>query len=168
MDDNNITVMSDLSSTNYFIYKEKQYPFNLVIFTLFSKYFISNERQFQIEPNSGLQLLEDTEDDVNLTEESIRDFINYCQNHHINLTKENVPFVHKLAKKYVVPSLIKATENFITTHRKEFVIDILMMNKDKPDFETEEYEKMISTDMIDYIQNYQLWKVKWYGYSQTF
>ena len=75
MNDNNVTVLSDLSSTNFFVYKGKRYPFNIVLFNLFSQYFISNEQPVQ--PNSEITLLEELEDTINITESSIKDFINF-------------------------------------------------------------------------------------------
>lgn len=153
MDSNSVAVTSDLPLTNYFIYKEKQYPFNITLFKIFSRFFSSNQ---QLQPNSGIKLLEDTEDDINIPDASIRDFINYCQNKNINLTKENVLFVHKLAKKFIIPPLIKSAEDFITIHSKELVIEFLNIKRDQQQFNTNEYEEMIVIDLIEYIKNEKL------------
>lgn len=153
MNDISVSVSPDLSNTHFFIYKDKQYPFNMVIFNLFSQYFNSNR---QIQSNSGIKLIDDTDGDINIPDESINDFINYCQNKEINLTKINVPYIYKLAKKFIVPSLTKATEDFIASNKKEFVFEYLIMSKDHNEFETNKYEEMISDDLIDYAKDGKL------------
>ena len=154
MEDSGIDIHSILKGTNFFIYKEKLFPFNIVVFNCFSQYFTSN--QIQVEPNSTIKLLEDTEDTINLSEESINDFINYCQNQQIKLNRSNAPALRKLSKKYIVPSLLEATEQFITSHRHDLVVEYLNMKTSDNSFDTSDYEDMISKNMLEYIKDENL------------
>ena len=86
MEEIKIDAYRGFQATNNFIYKDKRYPFNIAIFNCFSQFFTSN--QLNIQPNSDIKLLDDTEDDTIMTDESINDFINHCHNQHIYLTKK--------------------------------------------------------------------------------
>lgn len=154
MEDTKVDTYYGVQCTNYFTYKDKLFPFNIVFFNCFSQYF--SFHHIQLEPNSTIKLLEYTEDDINLTDETINDFINYCQNQHIYLSKENVSSLHKLAKKFMVPKLLDSTEKFITAHRREFVIEYLSINESKENFTGNEYEEMISNDLIYYVKDERL------------
>ena len=150
---NSASVNSNLPHTHYFIYERKRYHFNMNMFNLFSDYFQSNQL---IQQNSEIELISDKEDCKNIPDGSIQDFINYCQNQKINFTKENVPFVYKLAKKYNVISLIKELDEFISTNSKDFVVEFLTMNQDQQNFNTTEYEDMIVNDINEYIRDDKL------------
>ena len=153
MSDHSVPVASNLSQTNYFIYKEKQYPFNIDLFNLFSRYFSSSQ---QIQPNSGIMLMNETDDDINIPDESIKDFISYCQYQQINLTTNNVQFVYILAKKFNVPSLIKKTEDFIFEHEKNLVVEFLIISNYHQEIDTQKYEEIIAHDLIEYIKDDKL------------
>ena len=57
---------SDLLVTHFFIYKGKQFPFNMNIFKCFSKYFYSNEHQYDL--NSNIDLFDESNKDINISE----------------------------------------------------------------------------------------------------
>lgn len=145
---------SELITTHFFIYKNNTFPFNINSFKCVSRYFDSI--QSQPEENTNIELLNESEDDITLDESLIKNFINFFHMNKITLNKQNVFPLLKLAKKFIVPSLIKATEKFITSHRKELVIEFLLMNEDQQDFNTEEYEEIISNNVTDFIEDKKL------------
>lgn len=156
MEEASVDLHNGLQGTNFFLYKGKKYPFNIVFFNCFSQYFTTNE--IQIPLNATIKLVNDSEDDTNFSEASINDFINYCQNQRINLNKENVVTLHRLSKMYNVPTLIESTENFLKNHKKEFIIEFLKMNQtgDGNSGYMYEYEELISSSISEFIDNNEL------------
>lgn len=150
MSHNTFTIISNLPPTNSFIYKEKQYPFNIIVFNQFSSYFESNQ------PNSIIKLIEDKEDDSTLSDSSIKDFINHCQCQNIILTNQNALPLYKLAKKYIVPTLINEIEKFIIDNKTDFLIQFLTIIQTQQGFDTKPYEEMLSNNFIDYIHDSHL------------
>lgn len=144
----------NLLCTHFFIYNEKKYPFNMFLFRCFSNYFNSNENQ--CEENRYINLQNKSDDYIKYSESAIKDFINYCHNHQIDLSKDNVPTLYNLAKKFKVPSLLTITEKYINDNGKEFVVDFLKMKQENKNFEIKEYEEMIAKDLADYIKDNQL------------
>ena len=141
----------DLPVTHFFLYKEKQFPFNMNIFKCFSQYFNSDEHQY--EENSIINLFDESEE---YSESSINDFINFCQHKKIKLNSDNIFPLHKLAKKYIVPSLIKSTNKYISMHQKDILIDLLLKSQDEEDTSSQEYEEALSNSLIQYIQDDRL------------
>lgn len=152
MMNNSLSVNSELPPTNVFLYKENKYPFNIIIFNQFSKYFEANPPQL----NSTIKLIDDSEDHFNLHVVAIKDFINYCQCVSIILTNENILTIHHLAKKYKVHTLIDKTEGFISDHKEDFLVEFLNLIQDQQDINTHQYEEIISENMLDYIEDDQL------------
>lgn len=100
------SIVSTLPTTNYFVYNEKKYPFNLCLFKLYSNFFASN--QFTL-PDVCVNLINESKYDIPLSEESILYFINYCQNQRnqkFDLKNDDILSVNYLAKQYQVQSLI--------------------------------------------------------------
>ena len=60
------------------MYKVKAFPFNMKLFNCSSDYFLSN--QDKIQQNGEINLIEESDGDIVLTDESIIDFVNFCQN----------------------------------------------------------------------------------------
>lgn len=54
-----------LPTTNYFLYKDKKYPFNFNLFRLFSA------EQFEVSPNVCINLIEESKCPFTLSEEYI-------------------------------------------------------------------------------------------------
>ena len=107
---------SEFPITNYFIYKNKMYPFNAGIFKIFSKKIDLDMFNKLIYIN----LLDDSEKGIQLSDDSISYFISYCQN--LGMPKEilnnnNIISINYLSKKYNVQSLIKLTDNYISENR---------------------------------------------------
>lgn len=67
----------------FFVYKEKRYPFNITLFNLFSLFF--KNPPLPIKENINLV---DLEDNIDISESIIYDFINFCQNNKIKLNKD--------------------------------------------------------------------------------
>ena len=127
-----IDANAGLASTHFFVYKGKRYPFNITLFKCFSQYFTSDNHQN--EENEEIKLIEESESDINLNDKIINDFINFCQSKNITLNKDNASQLHKLSKKFIVPTLSKSTEKFIQAHQKDFIIDFFTMNQNKKEF----------------------------------
>ena len=145
------TKVGGLPRTNAFVYKEREFSFNYKIFCNFSDYF--NSQNHENLPTEKINLLDGYEGNVDLNNDSINDFLNYCQNHQIQLTNENVVHLHILAKHYMVPTLLELTKKYISEHSSDFVIQFLSMNQDQKEFDDEEYEELISEHLIDYVQD---------------
>ena len=119
-----VSASSSLKATHSFIHNGKRYPFNMKLFKCFSQYFQINKNLFK--NINEINLLDDQEEKIALTESSINDFISFCHKDKIILTNENVLSLHILSKKYIVPSLIDTTANYITAHRKDLVVELLI------------------------------------------
>ena len=154
MNDNNLNVHSDLPATNYFVYGGKRFPFNIFLFNCYSQYFTSNPQIFQ--QSLDINLTDEFDANTALSEDSITNFINYCQKTDIILHNENVLSIHKLAKKFMVTSLIEITQKYISDHRNDFVIQFLTMNPEEQTSDTEQYEDIISDFLTEYVKDERL------------
>lgn len=143
-----------LLTTHFFIYKGKRYPFNMKLLKCFSQYFQTNKNLYK--NTTEIDLIDDSEDKIALIESAISDFISFCHSQKITIRKENALSLNILAKKYVVPILIESTNKFISTHQKDVVIDLLIINQDIKEFSTEEYEETISKDFQNYANDDRL------------
>ena len=154
MEEISVTANASLQPTHSFVYKGKKFPFNMKLFKCFSQYFKINKQQFA--NTTEIDIFNDQNEKINLSESSINDFINFCQSREITLNKDNSPSLHMLAKKYQVSSLIKLTTEFIFKHQKEIVIDFYILNQDEEDFDKAKYEEIISKDFLNYINDDKL------------
>lgn len=154
MEESLIDANTDLHATHFFLYKGKQYLFNMKLFKCFSQYFQKNKQMFK--GKSNIELVDESEPDSEYSESSINDFINFCQSKQITLNKTNVLPLHKLAKKYEVPSLVNATNKFISVHKKDVVLELLLLGQDADDTDNHEYEDMISINLPEYLTDQRL------------
>lgn len=153
MRNNSIHLDSNASLTHFFTYKKKAYPFNIVVFNLFSQYFDKRQNLSTVE----IKILEDNEEDnLNLAENAIEDFVNFCQNQPINITQDNFITIHKLATKFIVPSLIHATEAFFYANRQQLIDEYLSSLKDQQDMNPNEAEEIIANDFSKYVNDERL------------
>lgn len=68
----------------------------------------------------------------------------------------NVSSLHKLSKKFIVSSLTRATEKYITNHNEDFVLEFLTnTHTDQISMENDQFEEIISNRITDYINNDQ-------------
>lgn len=137
--------------TNSFVYFGKDFPFNMKLFNCFSDYFISNPSKIQ--QNGKIYLIEESDGNIIIPDESINDFVNYCQNKTITLKDENVPALYKLSKKYLVTNLIESIENYILNHPENLIIQFLTISQTKQNQNTEHYENILSMNLPDYIKD---------------
>lgn len=135
---NNIDIHFNFATTNLFVYCGKEFPFNMKLFNCLSDYFISNKNKIQ--QNGKINLFDESDGNIIISDESIIDFINYCQNKTITLKDENIPTLHKLSKKYMVTNLIEATENYILNRPDIFLLQYLTITQTRQDLNTEQYE----------------------------
>ena len=140
----------NMQATHFFLYKGKKYPFNMQLFKCFSQYFKINSKLYK--NVMEINILDDSNEEIILTESTIKDFINFCQSKKIILTIENAPSLYKLAKKYSVPTLIDSTKKYLTKTLKEFLNYYLEMKK-YGYFNNSEYKEMLSNDLSDFIDN---------------
>ena len=143
-----VDASTKIPTTHFFVYKEKQYPFNFDLFKIFSQFFNSNLPE---EVNISL-----FDENLDLSEGSIPDFINFCQARKIILTKENAPTLHKLSQKFKVPSLLSITKEFISKHQKEVVVEIMLMYRNDDNFNIDEYEEIMANDLVKYVHDDRL------------
>ena len=145
-----IQISEVISSTHHFVYKNKKYPFNLDLFKCSSKFFSEN----QFDQTQSIDLVDkNTEDDLNLSEEIIQDFIKFVHHQPIGLDNENVSKLHYLANRYEIPLLIDLTEKYIKNHKKDVMVQILIIHQNDSNFDTKTYEDFISNDALYYIKN---------------
>ena len=107
-----IQIQDHLQKNHYFLYNNKQYPFNIELFNVFSKYFLNNPELIQ--PSKIINLInENLESNLSFTDDSIQSFIDYSQSQQIFLNNGNVVSLNYLAKKYEINSLIDITNEYI-------------------------------------------------------
>ena len=148
----------DAMNSHYFTYNKneqnKKYPIKIDFFRISSKKFAQN--QVIIKPNKTIDILEDeTEENFNLSDDSIQNFINYVHLQDTFLNNNNIIGINYLAKKYEVNSLIKETEEYIHEHHQELILPLLLINQ-KESFERSSYEKVISNNLEEYVDNESL------------
>lgn len=142
-----------IGASHYFTYKKKKYPFSFEMFSLFSQLYKRNPEVFQ--GKNEIKLIED-EERINLSEESIKDFIQYCHNIRKQINNENVISLNYLAKKYQVNQLIDSTEEYKKKHINELKFQIYLFDSNQNEVENIQIEKEISENLSLYIQNKQL------------
>ena len=152
----NLNIFPD---TNYFVYRNKQFPFKIDFFKYSSNFFKNS--QIEILNDQYILLLDlETENNLDLSDDTINDFINYVQGQKISLTNENVVFLHYLSQKYEVESLLNVSNEYIKDHHQELVIDILLIQQSTTSINTETYENALSDHLSEYIEDDRLLKLK--------
>lgn len=148
---NSTDIRFNFTTTNSFIYYGKEFSFNMKLFNCLSDYFILNKNKIQL--NGKINLFDESDGNIIISDDSIIDFINYCQNKNITLKDENIPALHKLSKKYMVTNLIEATENYILNHPDIFLLQYLTITQTRQDLITEQYEDLLSMNLPNYIHD---------------
>ena len=149
MDDDFNDINSPIQITNYFLYKNKKYPFNLNFFAFFSEYFA--DIQDSIDKDQYINL-EDKNDVFTLHEDAIFDFIRYCQNQGIHsINQDNVLTLNYLANKYKVKSLVTITEKYMRNHENQYLIHLLVNTKMPEQIQI--YEDLLSKSLLNYIKD---------------
>ena len=136
--------------THLFVYEDKKYPFNYDIFKFFSKTAIQMESIFSNSKEINL-LLNKNEHTIVLSDETITNFIQFCQMGKCLITKENVIHLNYLSQMYEVDDLISATNNFISNHQKDLQVEMLLFLQNSPN-QTVAIEENISNNLFDYLK----------------
>lgn len=95
----------------YFEYLNQQYPFELDLFKHNS--IVIQRMQDKINANKKIPLIQDKEK-VDISKESIEEFIKCCHFQNFIINNENVNSLQHLANKYKVLFLQKQTKEFIS------------------------------------------------------
>ena len=141
-----------IPDTHYFIYKNKKFPIKFDFFKYSSKYFLENQKL--LENSKEIQLVDkEDEDNLHFSDDSIQNFIKFVQNQDVFLSNENVIDINYLSKKYEVLDLIEATNEYISSHQQELILPIFSIHQNDTSFETSTYEDILSTNLIQYIND---------------
>lgn len=105
--------------------------------------------------NTYIPLLNENEN-INLTEKSIQDFICYCQNQVISINNQNAIPLNRLAQKYEIIQLIDSSKQYIIEHHNELLFEIYSENLNINFSDNFDYENAISDHILDYISNGKL------------
>lgn len=144
------TIGAKIHTSHFFVYKGNNYPFNFQLFLCFSDYMRKNQQAFQ--RNTYIPLLNENEN-INLTEKSIQDFICYCQHQVISINNQNDIPLNRLAQKYEIIQLIDSSKQYIIEHHGELLFEIYSENLNINFSDNFDYEKAISDHILDYISN---------------
>ena len=68
--------------------------------------------------------------------------------------------LYYLAKIYQVILFIEASKKYIFNHQNALVIQILSTYQNQPSFKTDDYEDIISNNLLNYIEDHRLVKLE--------
>lgn len=144
-------------NTHIFVYKNKQFPFNLDVFRFTSKFFSDKAEDFR--HSKYVQLLSHEEESkIEISDKSINTFINYVQREAISIEEDNVLSLNYLGHKYQIDELVESTKRYITEHQSNLVLEILSNevnhNDNIKDMST--YEDIVAEHFLDYINDIRM------------
>ena len=143
--------------THSFIYHGQKYPFNYGIFKLVSK--TLNKMENTLSNSNEIQLISnEKEQPINLSDETITNFIQFCQMGKCIINKENVIQLNYLSQLYEVDELNTATNNFISQHEKDLQIEMLLFYQNSSN-KTETIEENISSNLFDFFSEEKFFSV---------
>lgn len=149
---NYVQITGGIPDTHYFVYKNKHYPIKFDFFKYYSDYFSQN--QIEIQSNKNINIIDESEDEyIELNDEIIQDFINYIQGQKILIDNKNVISLNFLSKKYIVPPLIKFTEEYISSHHQELILPILTIHINDSEFDKSTYENILAKNFLQYVED---------------
>ena len=153
--ENSIFNKVGIPDTHNFVYRNKKFPFKFDFFKYCSKYF--SENQGSLLSIKDINLVDkETEQKITFLDDSIKDFIFYVQCNEIQLNNDNIMTLNYLSKKYGIQSLIEDTDEYISKHHQELILQILLNNQKDPQFKLSTYEDIISANLIQYINDERL------------
>lgn len=145
MEKNNACNIYDrIPITHKFTYKGKTFPFNMDLFNIFSDYFQKDENKVHNDINIPI-----CDKNTDISEDSIDNFIKYCQLQQIEITTENVFALKYLSEKYNVSKLKDEIKEHILHNQKYLVIKLLL--EEQNDSNTSQYEDFIASNILYYI-----------------
>lgn len=133
----------------------KIYPIQLSLFNKHSDFFTPKKIQEITESELYLELFDEFDFSSAHSEESITLFLQYCQDHPIKLTINNVISIQFLSNKFLVTDLKKESENFIEYHYKEIIEQYLTNKKEILPI----IEKLISNHFMEYSNDDRLFSM---------
>ncbi|KAK8840170.1 hypothetical protein M9Y10_031110 [Tritrichomonas musculus] len=149
----------------YFVYHNKQYPVNFDLLKINSNYFYKNQDQFREE--QYIELIDEKEDFVKLSDESINAFISSCQNEQCSINKSSIIQLQYLAHKFEYNELIRITDQIIKDYSEDLIFETLFFKIDEMEnknnnnsfFDTSKEEKFISNNLHNFIQKEEMLKL---------
>lgn len=148
-----------IPDTHFFLYRNKKYPFKFDYFKYASKFFSENVEDL-IKMKTINLIDPETEDEITISDNAIKDFINYVQGKKINLTEENVFNLNYLSNKYDVTTLKAKTAEFITKHQEKLALELLYQHQNDSNFNSFFYEGIISNNFEYYLNDARLFDIK--------
>lgn len=135
-----------------FIYKGKEYKYNYMLFKKMSNYMKMNKYIFK---NNKTTILLDENIKIDLSEDSINAFINFCQldDYKHLMNDSNIIQIYYLAHYYEVDQLVKKAKKYLTKNSHKMALDILLLQNDMNDFEKPLYEEIISAKLEFFIND---------------
>lgn len=115
MTKNSVKACAQISQTHEFVYNSYSFPFNLKIASTISSKIEKN--YMQLKQQKQIQLTNVT-NKIILSENSIKDFILFCQYQPIEINDNNIVELDYLANEYEVLQLIEITNQYIIQHNE--------------------------------------------------
>ncbi|KAK8888270.1 hypothetical protein M9Y10_039335 [Tritrichomonas musculus] len=148
-------IKPSIRSDKNLVYKGKKYPVNFSTLKKYSNFFFNKKKDFK-----NLDDIEISEN-LDLSEDSIQNFVLCCQNESFNITDENVFSLRQLSIFYEVPELITITNNYIQDNQEKLIFQSILFKSqhqnEEIQFDVLKYdEEIISADFFKYINNEQL------------
>ena len=149
MERNSIEINGILvNCTHFFRFNGKNYPFALYLFAAHSTDFPNNITHMLDEKTKVISL-DDDDNLINLQEEELEKFIQYCHFKDFNLISEDdAPSLNALARKFRLEKLIIKTEEIMLNNPDKFLCYFLE-NSDDPE-QTERFENNLSEKLNNY------------------
>lgn len=144
--------------THFFVYRTKQYPLNFNFLKISSQYVQQNEIEFSQSKYINL-LNEIDENNIDIDEKVIKTFIKYIQQEPIEIHNENVAILNFLGRRYMIKELIESTDEYISNHQTEIILDLLLIEQNQAKIDTITYEQAISERFLDYIKDKRIFKI---------
>lgn len=138
------------SLKHYFIFNNHKYSFEYNLFKENSNYF---EQNLFLKNIKDINIINEYESNsiITLTEDSINNFISYCQNQIYKITRENVISLNYLSKKYEVQSLIDETNEHISHYLNDILVQFLLQISNRHSTNDQKVEKQISKNLNKYL-----------------
>lgn len=147
-----------IPNTNYFVYKNKNYPIKFDFFKHSSNYFLTNKQK--LKHMEYIQLVdEETMRNTDFQSEWIETFINFVQCEKVLLTDSNVLCLDYLSNLYEVEALKVITKEYISTNQKNLALDIILQHQNDSKFDISSYEDIISSNINEFIEKDELIKI---------
>lgn len=143
-----------------FVYHNKEYPIDYDILKKNSNYIFNNQEKF--ENTQYIELINEEEENIRISDESIQAFILSCQNKPSTINKSSIISLQYLAYKFEFVELIEVTDKYISQHSNELIFPTLLFKisqkyENKKTFcDTSKEENFISDHLKDFIQKEEM------------